>query len=69
MFGLGVFELVIIVGVILLFFGARKLPQLGKALGQTAKEFKKGLKDEEIDVTDSSRQAQLKKESKKNSDS
>lgn len=69
MFGLGVFELLIIVGVILLFFGARKLPQLGKALGQTAKEFKKGLKDEEIDVTDSSRQAQLKRDSKKNSDS
>lgn len=69
MFGLGVFELVIIVGVILLFFGARKLPQLGKALGQTAKEFKKGLKDEEIDVTDSSRKAQLKKDSKKDSDS
>lgn len=68
MFGLGVFELVIIVGVILLFFGARKLPQLGKALGQTAKEFKKGLKDEEIDVTDSSRQAQLKKDSKKDTD-
>lgn len=68
MFGLGVFELLIIVGVILLFFGARKLPQLGKALGQTAKEFKKGLKDEEIDVTDSSKQAQLKRDSKKDSD-
>ncbi len=69
MFGLGVFELLIILGVVLLFFGARKLPELGKALGQTAKEFKKGIKDEEIDVTESSRQAQLKKNSKENSDS
>jgi len=69
MFGLGVFELVVIVGVIIFFFGARKLPELGKALGQTAKEFKKGMKDEEIDVTESSRQAQLKKNSKKDSES
>jgi sec-independent protein translocase protein TatA len=64
-----VFELLVIVGVVIFFFGARKLPELGKALGQTAKEFKKGLKDEEIDVTESSRQAQLKKDSQKKSDS
>jgi len=62
---LGMTELVIILGVVLLFFGARKLPELGRALGQTAKEFKKGMREEEIDVTESSRQAQLKQEQQK----
>lgn len=60
---LGITELIIIVGVILLFFGARKLPELGRALGQSAKEFKKGMREDEIDVTESSRQAQLKQDS------
>ncbi len=60
----GTMEILIILGVILLFFGARKLPALGKALGQTAKEFKKGLKEEEIDVTESSKQAKLNQEAK-----
>jgi sec-independent protein translocase protein TatA len=57
-------ELIIILVIIILIFGARKLPELGRALGQTAKEFKKGMKDEEIDVTESSRQAQLKNQKK-----
>lgn len=63
----GTMELLIILAVILLFFGARKLPELGRALGLTAKEFKKAMKDEEIDVTDSSRTARLKKDSSKES--
>lgn len=63
-FHVGITELIIVLGVVLLFFGARKLPELGRALGQTAKEFKKGMKEEEIDVTESSKQARLKKESK-----
>lgn len=61
---MGITELLIIMGVILLFFGAKKLPELGKALGQTAKEFKKGMKEDEIDVTESSKQARLKNETK-----
>ncbi len=60
----GMTELIIILVIIILIFGARKLPELGRALGQTAKEFKKGMKDEEIDVTESSRQAQLKNQKK-----
>lgn len=61
----GTMEIIVILAVILLFFGARKLPELGKALGLTAKEFKKAIKDDEIDVTDSSRKAQLKETSDK----
>ncbi len=65
----GVTEMIIILVVILLFFGARKLPELGRALGQSAKEFKKGMRDDEIDVTESSRQAQLKRKSTDEQDS
>lgn len=43
MFGsLGIPELIIIMAIALIIFGPRKLPELGKALGQTIKEFKKG---------------------------
>jgi sec-independent protein translocase protein TatA len=45
MFGLGMGELVIILVVVLLLFGAKKLPQLGKALGSSINNFKDGLKE------------------------
>lgn len=41
--GLGPTELIIIVLVIVLLFGATKLPQLAKALGQSKRAFKEGL--------------------------
>jgi sec-independent protein translocase protein TatA len=40
-------ELMIIFGVALLIFGPSKLPQLGKAVGESIKNFKKGIKDQE----------------------
>lgn len=40
MFGLGIPELLIIVLIILLFFGARRLPGIGTGLGKTAKEIR-----------------------------
>lgn len=51
-------ELIIILVVVLLLFGAAKLPQLARSLGASAKEFKKGVEDgvsdEEVDAEDSS---------------
>ena len=41
--GLGPTELIVIVLVIVLLFGATKLPQLAKALGQSKRAFKEGL--------------------------
>ncbi|MBA4149167.1 MAG: twin-arginine translocase TatA/TatE family subunit [Verrucomicrobia bacterium] len=41
MFGLGGGELVAILAVVLLLFGAKKLPELARGLGQGIKEFKK----------------------------
>ena len=45
--GLGPTELVIIVLVIVLLFGATKLPQLAKALGQSKKAFREGIEEGE----------------------
>ena len=45
MFGLGGWELILILAVVLLLFGARKLPDLARGLGQGIKEFKKATKN------------------------
>ncbi len=51
-------ELIIILVVVLLLFGAAKLPQLARSLGASAKEFKKGVEEgvdeDEADAEDSS---------------
>lgn len=48
-FGLGGWEILIIVFVILLLFGGAKIPELMKGLGKGVKSFKEGLKDDEKD--------------------
>lgn len=45
-FGIGGGELLIVLFIVLLLFGATKLPQLAKGLGQSVKEFKKASKDD-----------------------
>ncbi len=52
MFGLGTQELIIIMIIILVLFGASRLPELGKGIGQAIRNFKKGMSEpDEIDVT------------------
>ncbi len=50
MSSLGAPELIIILLVILLLFGANKLPKLAKSLGEASKEFKKGVVDADTPV-------------------
>jgi sec-independent protein translocase protein TatA len=54
MFGLGTSELIIILILVLIIFGAGKLPQVGKSLGQGLRNFKDGMKDGEKGESDKS---------------
>ncbi len=54
--GISFWHLVILLVVVLLFFGPQRLPGLGKSVGEAIKGFKKGLEDTEIDVTGSQEQ-------------
>lgn len=47
MFGLGTTELLVIAFVIVLLFGGKKLPQLGRSFGSAITNFKKGLNEPE----------------------
>ncbi len=45
MFGLGYQELLLILVIVLILFGANRLPELARSLGSSVKEFKKGVTD------------------------
>lgn len=47
---LGAGEIILILLVILLLFGAKKIPELAQGLGKGMKEFKKSLKDVEDEI-------------------
>jgi sec-independent protein translocase protein TatA len=51
MFGIGVPEMLVILGIIVLIFGARRLPEIGSGLGKAIKNFRAGVSNDEIDVT------------------
>ncbi len=52
MFGLGAMELTIILLIVVILFGARKLPEIGAGLGKAISNFKRATGEpEEIDVT------------------
>jgi sec-independent protein translocase protein TatA len=44
-FGLGPWELLVIALIILLLFGAKRLPEIAQGMGKGIKEFKKAMKD------------------------
>ena len=52
MFGIGMTELLVVLAIVLVIFGANKLPEIGKGMGQAIGNFKKSMKEaNEIDVT------------------
>jgi sec-independent protein translocase protein TatA len=46
---IGTTELIIIVAVILVLFGATAIPKFARSLGRAKKEFEKGLKEEQVE--------------------
>jgi len=69
MFGLGYQELLIILVIVLVLFGAKRLPDLAKSLGSSVKEFKKGVteitKDDTAAATTTTPPPMPKEEEKK----
>lgn len=60
MFKFGMGELVVIFLIILLLFGAAKLPEIARALGKSIKEFKKAGKEIKSDLTEVTKDDQKK---------
>ncbi|MFI5395716.1 MAG: twin-arginine translocase TatA/TatE family subunit [Candidatus Binatia bacterium] len=52
MFGMGIGELLVILVIILIIFGAGKLPEIGEGVGRGIRNFRKAIKaPDEIDIT------------------
>ena len=51
MFGLGYQELLLILVIVLILFGAQRLPDLARSLGSSVKEFKKGVTELKDDAS------------------
>ncbi len=52
MFGIGTTELLIVLGIVVVLFGARRLPELGAGVGKAIRNFKAGITGkDEVDVT------------------
>lgn len=65
MFGLGIGELAVILVIVLIIFGAGKLPEIGEGLGRGIRNFRKAVKTpDEIDITPKSDAQQPKDEGK-----
>ena len=58
--GFSITHWIIILVIVLIVLGPRKLPELGKGLGEAIRGFKKGLDGNEIDVTNSNKQDKIK---------
>jgi sec-independent protein translocase protein TatA len=57
MFRLGLPELVIILIIVFFLFGAKRLPEMGKGIGEGIKNFKKSVKGDKADDESESKQA------------
>ncbi|ALJ69387.1 MULTISPECIES: twin-arginine translocase TatA/TatE family subunit [unclassified Synechocystis] len=52
MFGLGWPEILLILGVVIIIFGPKRIPELGGALGKTLRGFKEELQTQDVDSTE-----------------
>ena len=52
MFGLGAREIIILAAILVLLFGARRIPELARSIGETVRYIKNGFSDDEKGKTD-----------------
>lgn len=64
MLGLGPWELLIVLAVVLLIFGGKRLPELARGLGKSVTNFKAGLNEEQTEEPETT--AQQEKEASQN---
>lgn len=50
---LGLPEIIVILLLVLLLFGAKRLPEIAKGLGQSVREFRKGIRDAQNEIQQS----------------
>lgn len=65
MFGLGTQELLIILVLVMIVFGAGKLPQVGSSLGKGLRNFKKGVSETEEDDIEEAKVEEIEKKNDK----
>ena len=65
MFGLGINELLVILLVVLLLFGAKRIPEVMRSFGKGVTEFKKGIRDIESELDKAKPEETKKVEGKK----
>ena len=61
---LGTGEIAMIVGAVVVLFGAEKLPRLGSAIGESIKNFKKGIRSEEEEQKQKEKEKSIENSSK-----
>ena len=49
MFGLGVMEIVLVFALVVFFFGAKRIPQIARGVGEGIRNFRTSIRDEEKD--------------------
>jgi len=59
----GGWELILIVGVVLLLFGGKKIPELAKGLGKGIKDFKQAVNEDDDKVVEKTKEIEAKAES------
>lgn len=55
-----IWQILIVLIIVIVLFGANRLPNLGKSLGQAIRGFKKGISEDEIDVTETAKNDQIR---------
>ncbi|MBZ2171535.1 twin-arginine translocase TatA/TatE family subunit [Nitratidesulfovibrio sp. SRB-5] len=65
MFGIGIQELLVVLVLVLLVFGANKLPEIGGGLGRAIRNFKRATSEpDEIDITPGKKNGKTDKDDK-----